>query len=159
MQKTLNRFATGTKLDEILAENPPGFKEASAKAREFIAALKTKYGGSKRLILGGFSQGAILSVQTSLDLEIAPDTTVLLSATIVNGDEWQQRLAERGKDLTIIQSHGRSDQLLPFVVAQKLHGILQSSGAKVEWVEFSGAHSIAPAVLPKIAAAVERLLQ
>jgi phospholipase/carboxylesterase len=159
MQKTMSRFMSGTKIEDILNECPPGFKEASAKAQEFIEAVKSRFGGAKKFMLGGFSQGAILSVQVSLDLPTVPDTVMLLSATIVNGDEWEKKIADRAKQLTIVQSHGTSDQLLPFFIAQKLHGMFKSGGASAEWVEFGGAHSIPPAVIPKVADALEKLLQ
>jgi phospholipase/carboxylesterase len=41
-----------------------------------------------------------------------------------------------------MQSHGRSDPILPFAAAERLRDFLKTAGADVRWVEFGGGHTI-----------------
>jgi len=47
-------------------------------------------------------------------------------------------------------SHGTRDQMLSHADALLVKHLLDESGAKVEFVEFSGGHSIGPVVLAKL---------
>jgi phospholipase/carboxylesterase len=47
----------------------------------------------------------------------------------------------------VLMSHGRTDMLLPFSVAETLRDRLVTAGAKVEWQPFLGGHEIPSAVL------------
>jgi phospholipase/carboxylesterase len=50
----------------------------------------------------------------------------------------------------IFQSHGRTDALLPFSVAETLRDKLRTAGALVEWHQFVGGHEIPPGVLAEL---------
>jgi phospholipase/carboxylesterase len=126
--------------------------EGLSSARYLVTALLEKLiaEGAGPIVLGGFSQGAMLSLDTALHLE---DKTaahlaglVLMSGTPINGAEWRPRMS-RVKDLPILLSHGRRDQLLSFNAAESMRDRLRAAGAAVDWVEFDGGHEIPPPVL------------
>ncbi|OJH34124.1 alpha/beta hydrolase [Cystobacter ferrugineus] len=111
------------------------------------AATKLPYG---RIVLGGFSQGAMVTTDLALRLEEAPAGLCILSGALICQDEWKQR-AERRKGLPVLQGHGRYDDILPFHQAETLRELLKNAGLLVDFVPFDGPHTIAPDELAKLA--------
>ena len=94
-----------------------------------------------RTVLGGFSQGAMLSTDVALHLPEAPGGLIILSGTLINQSVWLERLKHRS-GLPVLQSHGHHDPLLPFDLAVRLRDELQSAGNPVTFYEFPGGHEI-----------------
>ncbi len=137
------------------AEIPDGLPNARAQLGRFLDQLQARYSVTPdRLVLGGFSQGAMLALDVALQRPTPPAGLVLMSGTLVAESEWQPRLPSLAK-VPILMSHGRADGLLPFSVAETLRDRLVTAGAEVEWLPFVGGHEIPSAVL----AAIARFLQ
>lgn len=132
-------------------EIPEGLDEARAHVLELLDDLIR--GGAGPIVLGGFSQGAMLSLDTALHLppEAARHLVglALMSGTPINGAAWAPRLANL-RGLPILVSHGRRDPLLSFTAAQALRDRLRGAGAGVDWVEFEGGHEIPRPVLEQL---------
>jgi phospholipase/carboxylesterase len=110
------------------------------------AATKLPYG---RIVLGGFSQGSMVTTDVSLRLEEPPAGLCILSGTLIAREEWKTRAAAR-KGMPVFQGHGRYDDILPFQAAERLHELLTEAGLKVEFVPFDGPHTIAPEELKRL---------
>ena len=138
-----------------IEEVPEGL--ASARARvvamleEVTAALRPS-----KTVLGGFSQGAMLSLDVALATGSDADAAhavplaglLLLSGTHIAANEWRAHLesgARRG--LRVFMSHGRADPLLSFMTAERLRGALTDAGLAVDWLPFGGGHGIPPEVV------------
>src|SRR5262245_60888306 len=132
-------------------EVPDGLVEARALITGLVEALYRQ--GAKRVVLGGFSQGAMLALDTLLHIDQPIAGLAFLSGTRINAAAWRARFA-RVKDLPVVMSHGTADALLPFAAATSLRDELRGAGADVDWLEFSGGHEIPMPVL----AGVNRLL-
>jgi len=132
-------------------EVPDGLDDA----RDSVAAVVREFhhGGSRRIVLGGFSQGAMLALDTALHIDTPIAGLVLMSGTRINAAAWRARL-DRVRGMPIVMAHGTRDPLLPFAAAVALRDELRGAGADVDWIEFDGGHEIPPAVL----AGVSRLL-
>jgi phospholipase/carboxylesterase len=128
-------------------EVPDGLAEARAQVTALCAALAERAGGP--LVLGGFSQGAMLSCDVALHWDGALAGLVLMSGTLLARGEWEPRLPSRA-GLRVLQSHGREDPILPYAAAEKLRDLLRGGGLVVDWIPFSGGHGIAPAVLERL---------
>lgn len=98
------------------------------------------------LVLGGFSQGAMLALDVALHRQTPPAALILMSGTLVAESEWAPRMATLAK-VPVVLSHGKHDMLLPFSIAELLRDRLREAGAIVEWVPFVGGHEIPRAVL------------
>ena len=129
-------------------EIPEGLSDARRKVNALLDALILQYKPSK-VILGGFSQGAMLALDAALYRDQRPDGLILMSGTLLNSTAWQKRMPKL-KGCPIVMSHGRRDQLLPFVIAEELSDLLREAGADVTWVPFSGGHEIPPPVIGAI---------
>ncbi|MDH5587223.1 MAG: phospholipase, partial [Nitrospirota bacterium] len=101
---------------------------------------------SGSLVIGGFSQGAMLSTDLALHSDIPLAGLALLSGTLIAKQEWLTRLPNR-QGLPVFQSHGIDDPILSFSMAQQLRDHIQAAGLPVNWVEFHGGHEIPVQVL------------
>lgn len=144
---------------DLSRQVPEGLAEARAALSEMLDALATespldegasRAPGETRLVLGGFSQGAMLALDLALH-EPARSIAglVLLSGTLLAESEWAPRMAAR-KGTPVFQSHGRADPILPFAMAERLSEMLADAGLAVTFDPFSGPHTITPQTMTKL---------
>lgn len=149
--------ARGRLLDR-LAEIPDGLAAARTAVIDMLDALRARTGvPDDRVILGGFSQGAMLSLDVLLHTTHAFAGAALMSGTFIAEPLWSPRMAARA-GLPVVMSHGRSDALLPFVASEQLRDRLRAAGLDVTWVPFAGGHAIPPEVLTAVGALVRARL-
>ena len=117
---------------------PPGINEARDQVLSFLKALNVPL---NQLILGGFSQGAMLAVDVAMTLPQPVKGVILLSGTLADQKGIQSR-APHLKGLKFFQSHGQRDQVLPFSMAQALYQELTNAGWDGAWCDFGGGHEI-----------------
>jgi phospholipase/carboxylesterase len=139
------------------AEVPDGLASVRDHLTRFLAELAARYAiEDRQLVLGGFSQGAMLSLDVALHRASAPAALILMSGTLLAETVWAPRFP-RLAGVPILQSHGRADELLPFSIAELLRDSLRHAGAAVDFVPFVGGHEIPPLVLDRAAALVRGL--
>ena len=127
---------------------PEGLAEARAKVVALLDELERRI-GVKQIVLGGFSQGAMLACDVALHTGKPLAGLVMLSGTLLAADEWTPLMPKR-KGLRVFQSHGSADPLLPSFMAESLRDLLMQAGLSVEWVGFRGGHEIPGVVLEKL---------
>ena len=138
--------------DALSQEIPRGLSPARTQMQDVLSlAIETLSVPSPSLILGGFSQGAMLATDLVLHTEIPFAGLVLLSGTLIAKQEWLARLPNR-QGLPVFQSHGTDDPILSFSMAQQLREHIQTAGLPVSWVEFRGGHEIPIQVLQGLGA-------
>jgi len=59
-------------------------------------------------------------------------------------------LLQKRKPVPVFQSHGRQDEILPYVGAEGLRDTLTHAGLSVEWYSFRGGHEIPRTVLQRL---------
>jgi phospholipase/carboxylesterase len=129
------------------AEVPEGLADARAHVLRIVDEVKTRFAiDESQLVLGGFSQGAMVALDVALHLPRPPRALVLMSGTLLAETVWQPRFATLA-GVPVLMSHGTHDPLLPFSAAELLRDQLTAAGAKVDWIEFPGGHEIPPAVV------------
>lgn len=127
-------------------ESPQGMSKAYDLASEMIRQLKIPW---NKIILGGFSQGAMLATELYLRAPETPKGLVIMSGTLVHQDEWKKYIPTRAGQ-KFFQSHGQMDQVLGFKQAQQLETLLNQNGMKGSLLSFRGGHEIPAQVLQKI---------
>ena len=135
-------------------EIPPGLVDARKGLRAMLDALllQTRLPMSK-VILAGFSQGAMLVTDVTLRLDEAPAALGILSGAPVCFDEWK-RLAPKRAGLKVLQSHGTHDPLLRLSWGKHIQTLLVEAGLQVSFVEFPGGHGIDGSVVDALAALI-----
>jgi len=151
----MQRAAIDGRLNEMADEIPPGLDEAKDCVQRFVKELQQVITIPKEgLLLGGFSQGAILACDVALRTAVPLQGLILLSGTLISASRWQSN-AESRKGLKVFQSHGKEDAVLLFSLAQRLRDLLIDAKLDVNWNAFEGGHGIAPSLLPKLRSFIE----
>lgn len=121
---------------------PPGLKAAREALQSMLDVLRAQTGlATNRMVLGGFSQGAMLATDLALHLSENVGALCLFSGTLINETQWRS-LAGARKGMPVFQSHGRQDPLLPISNAEALRDLLIQAGLAVEFLPFNGQHGI-----------------
>ncbi len=130
---------------EVATFIPPGLDEARDRVNTFLEQIPFAF---TDIILGGFSQGAMLSLEVFLHREEIPKSLILLSGTMLKENEWKQK-AKSKEGFQFFQSHGTNDPILPFAAAKRLEAMLREAGMVGEFVSFSGGHEIPDMVIKR----------
>lgn len=144
---------------DLRNDHPEGLVEAREKLIALIDEVKQRSGlPMSRIVLGGFSQGSMLATDVSLRLEEPPAGLCVWSGTLLCEDDWRELAAKRGQ-LRVLQSHGRTDPILPFEAAVWLRELFDESGFNAEFIDFRGIHTIPGEAVVGLADLMESLLE
>lgn len=125
---------------------PPGFRPHQQVQRvrravqRLLQDIRARY-APERLVLGGFSQGAMLSLDVALQAQPAVDRVIALSGVLL-ADSLPALQAAREPRPRIFVSHGRQDQVLPFSGGERARLLLEQHGYAVQFQAFEGGHQI-----------------
>ncbi len=104
---------------------PEGLVAARDKVNAVIDTLMERWGlDSSQVVLGGFSQGAMLSCDVALRRSSPFAALVLLSSTLLCEHEWTPLGASKST-MAVFQSHGANDDLLAFSLAKRVRDLFQ----------------------------------
>ena len=117
---------------------PDGMGEAEKRLKSLITHLRIK---PSDLVLGGFSQGAMMTCQIALTMQEDVRGMILFSGNCVNLKTWQEN-APRHRAIPFIQSHGEEDPILGFKHAERLYKMLTANGLSGRFLPFKGFHEI-----------------
>ena len=134
-------------------ERPPEMQ----KAREHLLGFLEKAEiNPSQTIIGGFSQGAMMSVDLCLSVPQNFLSLLILSGTLIAKNDWKS-LLETKQEQRFFQSHGDNDPLLPFAHAEKLYNLLRQNQFAGDFHQFKGGHEIPLAVLEQLKAHLDSL--
>ena len=150
----LTRAVQERRWDEIFKAFPPQLNEARDCVDALLDALNIP---RSQIVLGGFSQGAVLAVETALHSPLRCGGLVIFSGTLINEINWRQ-LAPLHRETPFFQSHGTHDPLLPLPNAQALSLLLQEGGLKGELYTFKGGHDIPSIILKQLSSFLHNLI-
>jgi phospholipase/carboxylesterase len=105
------------------------------------------------VVLVGFSQGAMLSMDVALAGTSSVARVVAMSGVLLM-DSVSSLTAPRPTRPRFLLSHGRQDPLVPFASGTGAKDLLEKHGFSVTWRPFEGGHEITAPLL----ADVERFL-
>ena len=129
-------------LPDLSQQAPPGLTVSNQRIRALLDELAARGGYAReRLILAGYSQGAMIAADIAFTTDEPIEAMVLLSPTFVNERRWREGMPRR-RGLKVFVSHGRQDAILPFDVADRLQQAMRDAGLRVTWVPFDGGHEL-----------------
>jgi phospholipase/carboxylesterase len=152
----LDRAVRTGEIRDLSAEIPVGMAEANTQIEAMLDELAGRFSvRGEELVLGGFSQGAMLACDVALKSQRKLAGLVVLSGTFLDESTWTKLMPAR-HGLPVFMSHGRADPLLPFALAEKLRDSFAVAGLKPDFVPFSGGHGIADSVLSGLSSFITR---
>lgn len=157
-ERVLESAAAGRSPLDIRRQDPPELPAARAQIEALIEELQTREGlPVGRIMLAGFSQGAMLALDTTLHLPESPAALCAFSATLLTEARWRAAAPAR-RGLPVLLTHGRQDTLLSFAAAESLRDLLQEAGLEVDFIPFDGPHTIPPEAHRRMVRLLRRLV-
>lgn len=118
---------------------PAQIEAARAALVELLRVLEETEGiPPERVVYGGFSMGATMSLELALSGPHPAGIVVLSGNALPRFDgKWQALSGQR-----IFVSHGRADSILAFAQGERIASSAERAGATVTFVPFDGDHEI-----------------
>ena len=126
-------------MPDLSTTRPPGLKTAADRVEDLLAAIARSPGGP--IVLGGFSQGAMVASEVAFRSDTPIAGLVLLSGTVVDEASWRASYARR-RGLPVFVAHGLRDEVLPYAASDRMRQDLHAAGLDVTWCSFDGRHDI-----------------
>lgn len=115
----------------------------SQQAIEALIDRETQRGvKSENVILAGFSQGGALALHTGLRYPAALAGILALSCYLPAPKTLAAEAHRDNLTTSVLMAHGRSDNVVPLVLAAASKRQLLELGYAVEWHEYSMAHTV-----------------
>ncbi len=135
---------------DLSVEIPQGLALARERLLAFLNDLPRHLPiDYKKTVIGGFSQGAMLTCDAVLHTDYPWSGLIQLSSNLLAQPVWGPLMPTR-RGLPVFQGHGTQDDILPHIGAERLRDALTQSGLAVEWHSFRGGHEIPEAVLRRL---------
>jgi phospholipase/carboxylesterase len=151
----LTMLASQQDYNKVAAMDYNGMDQMTARLQEFLSALQARH---DHIIIGGFSQGAMLATNLALTTNFPLLALTLFSGSIAKCHTWEQGVQSRS-GLPVFQSHGRFDPVLPFELAERLRDLMMAGGLALTFQEFPGMHEIPYPVLTNCRSFLDSLIQ
>ena len=147
------------RIRDMSMEIPNGLILARERLSGFLKALPQELTVDyTHTVIGGFSQGAMVTCDAVLHSDYPFAGLVQLSGNLLAQPEWGPRMPTR-KSLPVFHSHGTQDDILPHIGAERLRDSLAQSGLAVEWHSFRGGHEIPESVLRRLGGFLTKVLE
>jgi len=158
LQKLMMLFLTG-QIKTMTEDIPEDFIKSSDMIRQMITVLAKEHAlPLSKFVVGGFSQGAMVSIDICLKLDSHVGALVPWSGGYVNAVEWKE-LAKNKKGLKVHQTHGMEDQLIPFQIGVLLkEEIFNTFEFDTKFISFKGGHTIPEEAMQDFLLLLQQLL-
>ncbi len=120
-----------------------------------IATLEARGVPASRIVIGGFSQGAILSIEVGLARRTPLAGLALLSGRALSHPPRAYRALA---GVPVFLSHGRQDERIAFSRSEAFRERASEAGAVLEHHPFDGGHEIPPLVVAALMSWLARTL-
>jgi phospholipase/carboxylesterase len=146
------------RIRDLSVEIPQGLTMARERFLVFLRELPRQLSiHYKKTVIGGFSQGAMLTCDAVLHTDYPFAGLVQLSGNLLAQSVWGPLMPDR-KGLSVFQSHGLQDDILPHIGAERLRDALTQAGLDTEWHSFRGGHEIPESVLRRLGPFLTKVL-
>ena len=93
-------------------------------------------------VLGGFSQGCLISIEVGLRYPHRLAGIVGISGFVCEPETLVRELSPVARQQRLLVTHGTQDPILPFAEAKRQMNLLRAAGLNLEFHEFRKAHTI-----------------
>jgi phospholipase/carboxylesterase len=121
----------------------PGVQRSRRLLFELLDATRAKGFPTSQTVIGGFSQGGLMSVEVGLRYPYRLAGVVSISGYVCEPEKLVKELSPVALRQRLLVTHGKLDPLIPFARAQEQIAFLQKAGLNIAWHEFLKAHTIA----------------
>jgi phospholipase/carboxylesterase len=129
--------------------DPPTFATTYEELTRFLdAELAVDW---TRTVVGGFSQGGVMSYAVGLGTgRPVPAGVLAMSSFVPTVEGWSPDLASR-RELPVAHVHGVQDPVIPIEFGRAARDLLEGAGLPLLYREFPGGHHVDPRLLGELA--------
>lgn len=106
---------------------------------------------TENIIVAGFSQGAVIALNTGLCYSKKLAGILALSGYLPMADKVLQNASKINRDTPIFLAHGSEDPIVPYALGKATYASLQQAGYPVTWHSYPMPHSVCPEEIDDIA--------
>ncbi len=117
---------------------------------ELLEGLEKEGFPSDRLVLGGFSQGAVASLDAGLRYPRRLGGIIGMSGFLAWPAGLKNEMTPGAAGIPILLTHGKNDDVLPVDGAREAQAALRTLGSDVQLREYLMGHEVVPEVLDEI---------
>src|ERR1041385_7898902 len=121
----------------------PGVERSRKLLFELLDAQSQAGFPPDQIVLGGFSQGCLMSLEVGLRYQHRLAGIIGISGYVGDPDKLLQELSPVALQQRVLMTHGLLDPLIPFAIVREQVNLLKSAGLNIEWHEFVKPHTIA----------------
>jgi len=144
--------------DLAMKEDEPGLRQAQKSIEELIAKEEARGVPANRIVIAGFSQGGVISLQTGLRQAKRLAGIMSLSAYLPLAATVAKERNAANNDVPIFLGHGTTDNIVPLPLGAASRDQLIKMGYDVDWHQYPMPHSVCPEELEDIGAWLTRVL-
>lgn len=117
----------------------PGIANSVNLVTQLIENEQNRGISSEKIILGGFSQGAVIALTTGLSHPQKLGGIVALSGFLPNALEI---FSGKHQTIPVFLAHGTEDTVVPFILGKTTAAILEKEGIPLSWHSYTMPHSV-----------------
>ena len=131
-------------------EDESGIQQSYQQLTELIEYESTLV-PSNKIVVGGFSQGAAISLYTTLQYTKPLAAVVLCSGYLLLPNKLSSIICDQAKSQSYLSTHGTGDDVVPYIWAKKGYDICVEHGIKMEHLAETGiGHTMSETGLQKV---------
>jgi predicted esterase len=140
-------------------EDRQGILKSRDALNDLLTSEAALVGGADRIVMGGFSQGAAMSLITGLSSQHRLAGIIALSGYLLIRDDYPAIMSPHAKEVPIFAYHGKQDQTIPYDIAVLSFDKLKALGAQVDFQSESGlGHGVSEGEVEKVVAFIDARL-
>src|ERR1044071_86199 len=128
---------------DFIGNMKPGVERSRQLLFELLDSQVKAGFPSDQIILGGFAQGCLMSLEVGLRYPHRLAGIIGISGYVCDPDKLMKDLSKVALQQRVLMTHGLLDPLIPFAVVREQVNLLKSAGLNIEWHEFMKPHTIA----------------
>ena len=144
--------------DLALKEDETGLRQSQKSIEELIAREESRGVPANRIVIAGFSQGGVISLQTGLRQPKRLGGIMSLSAYLPLAAKVTNERNAANTDVPIFLGHGIADNIVPLPLGVASRDQLIKLGYGVDWHQYPMMHSVCAEELENISAWLTRVL-
>ena len=144
--------------DLAMKEDEKGLRQSQKMIEELIAKEETRGVPMNRIVVAGFSQGGVISLQTGLRQAKRLAGVMSLSAYLPLTSTIEKERNAANNDVPIFLGHGVADNIVPLPLGIASRDRLLKLRYDVDWHQYPMPHSVCAEELEDISAWLARVL-
>jgi phospholipase/carboxylesterase len=128
--------------DLVKREDERGLRESQAQIAALIDREVARGMPANRIVLGGFSQGCAMTLQTGLRYPQRLAGLLGMSGYLPLADTLDAERSDANRLAPVFMAHGQYDDIIPIARATRSRDALHALGYDVEWHAYPMPHSV-----------------